>query len=75
MDGCCHGDDLRILPINRHMSYIVTAHQIVSMTISRACMRWTPNMYNINIPLNSHAWHSFLKVSWFGALLLPSPNI
>ena len=24
MDGCCHGDNLRILLINRHMSYIVT---------------------------------------------------
>ena len=37
MDGCCHGDNLRILLINRHMSYIVTADQIVSMTINRAC--------------------------------------
>ena len=30
MDGCCHGDNLRILLINRHMSYnniIVTADQ------------------------------------------------
>ena len=32
-----HGDNLRILLINRHMSYIVTADQIVSMTINRAC--------------------------------------
>ena len=30
-DGCCHGDHLRILLINRHMSYIVTADQIVSI--------------------------------------------
>ena len=37
MDGCYHGDNLRILLINRHMSYIVTADQIVSMTINRAC--------------------------------------
>ena len=37
LDGCCHGDNLRILLINRHMSYIVTADQIVSMTINRAC--------------------------------------
>ena len=37
MDGSCHGDNLRILLINRHMSYIVTADQIVSMTINRAC--------------------------------------
>ena len=37
MDGCCHGDNLRILLINRHLSYIVTADQIVSMTINRAC--------------------------------------
>ena len=37
MDGCCHGDNLRILLINRHMSYIVTADQIVSMTINSAC--------------------------------------
>ena len=37
MDGCCDGDDLRILPINRHMSYIVTADQIVPMKINRAC--------------------------------------
>ena len=37
MDGFCHGDNLRILLINRHMSYIVTADQIVSMTINRAC--------------------------------------
>ena len=37
MDGCCHGDNLRILLINRHMSYIVTADQIVSMTIYRVC--------------------------------------
>ena len=36
-DGCCHGDDLKILLINRHMSSIVTADQIVSMTINRAC--------------------------------------
>ena len=33
----CHGDNLRILLINRHMSYIVTADQIVSMVINRAC--------------------------------------
>ena len=26
-DGCCHGDNLRILLINRQMSYIVTADQ------------------------------------------------
>ena len=37
LDGCCRGDNLRILLINRHMSYIVTADQIVSMTINRAC--------------------------------------
>ena len=30
-DGCCHGDNIRILLINRHMSYIVTADQIVSI--------------------------------------------
>ena len=36
-DGCCHGDNLRLLLINRHKSYIVTADQIVSMTINRAC--------------------------------------
>ena len=34
MDGSFHGDNLRI---NRHRSYIVTADQIVSMTINRAC--------------------------------------
>ena len=32
-----NGHNLRILLINRHMSYIVTADQIVSMTINRAC--------------------------------------
>ena len=37
MDGCCHGDNLRIILINRHMSYIDSADQIVSMTINRAC--------------------------------------
>ena len=37
LDGCCHGANLRILLINGHMSYIVTADQIVSMTINRAC--------------------------------------
>ena len=36
MDGCCHGDNLRILLIN--ISYIVTAEQVVSMTINRACV-------------------------------------
>ena len=38
MDRCCHSDNLRNLLINRHMSYIVTADQIVSMTINRACV-------------------------------------
>ena len=37
MDGCCHDDNLRILLINRHKSYIVTADQTVSITINRAC--------------------------------------
>ena len=37
MDGCCHGENLNILLINRHKSYIVTADQIVSMTKNRAC--------------------------------------
>ena len=37
MDGCCHGDNLRILLSNRHKFYSVTANQIVSMTINRAC--------------------------------------
>ena len=40
MDGFCHGDNLRILLINKHKSYIVTADQIVSMTINRACASW-----------------------------------
>ena len=35
---CCHVDNLKILVINRHKSYIVTADQIVSMTINRACV-------------------------------------
>ena len=36
-DGRMNVAILRILLINRHMSYIVTADQIVSMTINRAC--------------------------------------
>ena len=30
MNGCCHGDNLRILLINSHTSYIVT-EDIVSL--------------------------------------------
>ena len=32
-DACYHGDDLLTLTINRHMPYIVTADQVVYVTV------------------------------------------
>ena len=56
MGGLCHGDNVRILLINRNMSYIVTADQVASMTINRACVwRGVLNLkkifFNNNIPI------------------------
>ena len=38
MNGHCHRDNLRILLINRDMSYIVSADQTASVTIKRVCV-------------------------------------